>query len=1108
MSALHLSVLGGFELRRADGSGLRLPTRKAEALLAYLALGGAQSHPREHLANLLWSDAAEKDALASLRQALYCVARVCGREALHTVGRSVALHQAAFVVDRDTFVALSQGPTPMQLLQAVELYRGELLAGNSIGEPLFEDWLRAERERCRERAIDVHARCACQLQADGELDAALQTWLRLLEIDPLLESGHRGLMQLYARQGRRAAALRQYQVCVTVLQRQLGAEPEHATRQLYHTLLSQLQHAGVHEADAADPLAPQTAGVPTPISAAEAAAVTPVHEAPMIGRSVELAALVAASGRARSGRGACVALLGEAGMGKTRLTEELASRAIQEGTRVLKGHCHESQQMLPLGPWVDMMRSVGVASDTTLTAALDPALRIELASLLPELGVGPAPPASESAALVRQARLFESVVQVMALFAASSPVLLVLEDLHWADDMSLRLLAALVRRAGDWPLALVFTAREEELPAAVLLRRTLRELAQGQRVTTVLLHPLSHDDTAALVQALRRGSHDSRTHARLTEQVWRASEGNPFVVVESVRAWVDEPPPAAAGALTLPERVRELIAGHLERLSPPARRLVAAVAVAGREIDFPLLQQAVCQEPDAACQALEELVRCRMLQLVGESFDVSHARIRQVLLDDLLPPTRRALHLALARALEQRPSHDPAALNERLAYHYAHTDEHAKAVVHLAQLSQWAAHEGAHDQALASLGQAQAHLVRAHPPLGEAMRLDLVLRQARSLFFLGRFLEVLDLLMPEQPVVDASADPRLAAAYYLRRGSTRTYLGDHAGSTSDAERALQEARACDDDPTMGKAHFLLSLEHFWASPELGVQHGRQAVEQLERGTETWWLGQACWILGLNLSYLGRFAEGLAMEARARRLADTSGDRRLASYAAWTTGFIHTLAGQSAASESACSESVALALDPLNRMTAQGMLALARVERGAWADALPVLEEAIPRAVSFGIPQMHGLFLAFRGEARLLAGDLQAAQDDAALGVRITAEAGYRYGQGWGQRVLGRIAHHRSDWQGADTHMSEAICTFSAMGARFEAGRTQIELAEWLTADARPNQALPLARAGLAAVAPLALVDWMRRAQDLVARLEPLQQPVAPALRADAPPRRG
>jgi DNA-binding SARP family transcriptional activator len=1064
MERLHLNLLGRFELRHADGTSIRLPTRKAEALLAYLALEGRRGLGREHLGSLLWEGADEPAARASLRQALSLIGKACGRGVLLADGGTIRLAEPQFHVDVLAFEHAAVADDAATLARAAALYRGELLAGMTVQGAEFEAWLQASRLRLHEQALDALAALGRRLQLDGRPDEALPPTLRLLELDPLNEAGHRALMQLYARLGRRAAALRQYELCVGALRRELGVEPEAATRALVNELLRQQPTRASVEAGPEPP--------------ASAPPVAPLHEAALVGRGTELATLRDALRAACSGRGQLVVMLGEAGVGKTRLTEELGLLAQGAGLRMLVGRSHESQRLFPFAPWVEALRGGGVPHDAALMEALGAAWRRDLAALLPEIAPDAPAVMPEGSAHARQARLFEAVIRTLERLAAAQPTLLVMEDAHWSDPPSLQLLVALARRSASWPLFVLLTIRDEDLPTASRLQRTLHELTQGgaggAAVTRMTLRALTRSQTDTLVRALHGTAAQAAIDAEMRAHLWALSEGNPLVVVEAWRALRDAPLSRQQADVDLPERVRDLILGQVARLEPTARHLLALVAVAGREIGLPLLRQAAGLGLRRAAETAEELVRRRLLRLAGEAFDFTHARVRQVVGDSLLPPVRQAMHLALARAIEREPVADVAAREARLAYHYGQTDRHAQAVRHIAAHAQHAAHEGAHAQALELLAQARQHAARLPAPQAATQRRELLLREARSLFFLGRFDDVMALLQPEQAAFDAAGDPRAAAAYYLRLGSTRTYLGDHAGSSADAERALREARSCRDRATMGKAHFLLSLERFWDQPELGVRHGEQAVELLQREGETWWTGQACWILGLNLSYRGRFAEGLAMEARAAALADDMADRRLASYAAWTSGFIQALAGNLDAALQDCRRSVELALDPLNRMTSLGILSLTLVERRETGEARRLLAEAIPQALQFRIPQMQGLFLAFRAEAELLCGELGPARASVAEATSITQAAGYRYGEGWAWRVAARAERTAGDADSAQRLIDRSASTFEAMGAPYEAARTRLEQALWLRQAGRRRDAERTADLALKALAALGL----------------------------------
>ena len=242
MALISLALLGGFRARLDPGPALTLPTRKAQAVLAYLAVPLGQAHPRDKVAALLWGDRSEDQARKSLRQTLFILRKALADQTsawLHLDGGALALNPAAVDVDVARFEHRVADGTSAALAEAVSLYQGDFLQGLAVEEPPFEEWLMLERERLRELALEGLARLLAHQRSAGSTEAALQTALRLAALDPLQEAVHRTVMRLYADLGRRAAALHQYQRCVAVLQKELGVEPEAATRQLHQEILQQ-----------------------------------------------------------------------------------------------------------------------------------------------------------------------------------------------------------------------------------------------------------------------------------------------------------------------------------------------------------------------------------------------------------------------------------------------------------------------------------------------------------------------------------------------------------------------------------------------------------------------------------------------------------------------------------------------------------------------------------------------------------------------------------------------------------------------------------------------------------------------------------------------------
>ncbi len=240
MARLTLTLLGGFRAHLDPGAPLAFPTRKAQALLSYLAMPSGEAHSRDKLANLLWGSTIETTARTSLRQTLYSVRRSLRRAdggPLHADGNMVSLDPGAVSLDVVEFEQRVHEGTPAALAEAIALYRGDLLEGLTIQERPFEDWLLGERERLHEMALGALARLLAHQRAVGSTEAAIQSAMRLLTLDALQEPAHRALMQLYVETGRRGAALRQYQLCLTTLRRELNAEPERETTALYEEIL-------------------------------------------------------------------------------------------------------------------------------------------------------------------------------------------------------------------------------------------------------------------------------------------------------------------------------------------------------------------------------------------------------------------------------------------------------------------------------------------------------------------------------------------------------------------------------------------------------------------------------------------------------------------------------------------------------------------------------------------------------------------------------------------------------------------------------------------------------------------------------------------------------
>lgn len=867
-------------------------------------------------------------------------------------------------------------------------------------------------------------------------------------------------MRLYARQGRRATALRQYQMCVDLLQRELRTEPEAETKQLYQELLQ--QRLGTRD---------QAIAAPTPDEPSASLAVSaerpslPIQETPLIGRDAEVERLRALELRAVHGAGQVAIVFGEAGIGKSRLLAEVAIEAFDRGSAVLVGRAFESEQLLAFGPWVSAIRESRVLEESGTLAALTPVWRTELARLFPEVGE----PVPTGRGPEDHLRLFEAVERLLATLVRTRPMVLLLEDLHWADEMSLRLLSFVGRRLHAWKLLVVASARQEELVSAGALRGAIDELLREGRCVEMALEPLTRGSTIELVRSLAR-SRDPLPSS-LEERIWTSSEGNPFMAVEIIRAIEQGAEVSPTTPLPAPERVRALITRRLDRLSPRGQAVAAVAAVIGREFEFGLLQGAAGLSPREAAEAVEELVRRRVFQVMGERFDFTHDRIREVAYERLLPPSLQVLHREVVSALEAVPSGDEHV--ERLAHHSLRGDLREKAVHYLRQAGLKAAARSAlsdsrrwFEEALATL----EALPESPSTLAQAFDIRLELRPV--LLQLGEVRRTLSRLQEAETLADKLGDDVRRGQACGHRTPVHTLLGELDDAVDTGHRALEIAsRLGDLRLRIGTTDHLEQAHHFRGEYEkvvelaidnLAVLPAHWVNESLGLGAPPSILDRL-WLVWA-LSELGRFSEAGDHALKGLRLAESTEHAFTISVANFTACALHILKGEWAEVRTPSERSIAVARTRnvvLVLPTAIAFSVWSLAELGETSEALARVRESenlLDRHASKGIVGWRAWDYHVLGHACLRLGRL----DDAVrLGNRAIECSPCHPGfAAHALHLLGDIAIHadRFDAERGEIHFRQAHALAEPRGMRPLVARCHLGLGKLYGRTGRRGQA--------------------------------------------------
>lgn len=604
-------------LVRGDGTTLGLEPKDA-LLLAYLALEGPT--PRARLAALLWPDADEERARGNLRQRLLRLKRLTGAELI--VGNPLAQLAEGLAHDLDDACDVLAGIDPGQ---------GGALA----------DWLQAARDRRRHARAEWLAAALERAQAEGDADAALAHARSLLDLDPLSEHAHRRVMTLHYLRGDAAAALAAYERCRQILKRELNAAPSPETE----AMRARLERA-------AAPAAPTAAGA-VPISV--------LRPPRLVGRDTEWAGLQAAwDGGERA------VVLGEAGMGKTRLVTDFA----RARGRVLIVSARPGDERVVYALIARLLRQL----PREALAALGASVRSELARLLPEFGQAD-PIRSEA----DRARFYNAVAAALAAQDASLAGL-VIDDLHFADAASLELVQYL---AADSRLHWLFAARPAEVGAAA---RALIDAGQG-RGRVIELAPLTQEQIEALIASLELSGVDCAAWA---PRLLRHTGGNPLFVLETIKAWLAQPGNAqgAASAANLPAagQVGALIERRMTRLSADAIRLARCAAVAGQDFSAELAAHVLGVRPLDLADAWAELDAAQVFRAGAFAHDLIH----EAALASVPAPIARELHREIAEFLA---SHEGEPV--RVARHWLAAGAPAKAVPWLLRAADGAESQGA-----------------------------------------------------------------------------------------------------------------------------------------------------------------------------------------------------------------------------------------------------------------------------------------------------------------------------------------------------------------------------------------------------------------------------
>ena len=578
----------------------------------------------------------------------------------------------------------------------------------------------------------------------------------------------------------------------------------------------------------------------------------------LIGRETEMGRLAELVRDCVGGRGRTALVSGEAGVGKTAVLRHFAQQARAKGARVFWGECTEIDARRPLGPFIDIARAAN-----------------RVASL---------PTADNATAETDRYRLYSAFTTLLGDLARDRPTVVVIEDLHWADEASLELFPHLARKLRDVPLLLVGTYRTDELHRRHPLRPMLTELSRTRVVEDVILPRLSEDDVAAFLREAMRLGRPPTTEFR--QAIFNTCEGNPLFMEEVLRALVERGDveyrdgswrrTKEVAEIVIPDTLRDAVLDRFRMLSPEAQAVLLRAAVIGSRFDFGILLRVTGAAEAEVVGALRAAIDAQlMLEITSDtrapSYAFRHALTRESVLFELLQPERRRIHAAVGEAIEGQGPETSAGHAEELAYHFDEAGDRDRAF----RYHDLAAREA---YRLFAFSRAALHLERAialaddrEPTLG-----DLQLRLVGAASLAGTPQRALRAAEEARRWFQEAGDVRGAGLALTRIASYRWFLGDSRGARATADDAVRIIEPLGPTQELAAAYAQVARFAFLDFERTAaVELGRRAVEIARAQGAITIVADALITVGGAEAGLGHM-EGIALQREAIDLAFAHG----------------------------------------------------------------------------------------------------------------------------------------------------------------------------------------------------------------------------------------
>jgi tetratricopeptide (TPR) repeat protein len=821
-----------------------------------------------------------------------------------------------------------------------------------------------------------------------------------------------------------------------------------------------------------------------------------------IGREREIEVLRDSFARSNGGSGQVVTIVGDAGIGKSRLLYEFRTLLEDENILYLEGRCISYGKSMSYLPIIDIIKKRFRVDklDTEKTIRkkiqkgirdIDPSLEVGIPFIYDILSIDSGDPLLKSLDLrEKRRRTIDTIKNIILADSTPRPLVVVVENLHWIDGASEEFISFLIDNLPGNRIMLILTSRPGYRP----------KWGEKSYHNQIAPSRLSNGEVGEMIGSIL----DSKSVTKaLSKLVIDKADGIPFYVEEIIKSFTESgiiverkdgyDVSKGIAEMNVPDTIQDIIMARIDRLEESHKSTLQFASVIGRDFNYKLLKELM----EAGDKLQDCLTNLKRSELVFEKsifpdleYRFKHTLTQEVAYNSFLIKRRKELHGKIGEIIEDLYGDKLEENYELLAYHYGRSPRHEKAVDYLVLAGDKSAKIYSPEDAIAYYEEALKKLDNLPDTRSnKEKRVDIFIKQARVMRLMGRFKEHIKSLEKNLPIVEELGDKNRLSEYYFKMGFYYSVMGELADSNKYLTNSIKLAQVTKNERIIGLASLRLAVSYWYKGERRkGFPHAEKAVEIMKNLGDSYWLARSFRVLGLFYWMVGEWDKSIEWMEKSLEISKEVSDVNLLSLAYWSISIPHLDKGEWDVAVDYCKKSLDTSPVPLHSVFGTGFLGYAYYKKGEFENSIEHLARAIQQSKDFGLGHQLAQYSLYLAETYLSTDNKNKALEIVNNILGIIRDSGYRYWEGVHHRIVGELCD-KTEFREAKKHIEESIKILKKIGAKNELAKSYLSLGHLYKEKGKKDKAKKYASQALNIFEKLGTLHEPEKARELLRDLK-------------------